>query len=111
MQVGDHVRCEGECRRIVTIDGDVFTTAKVPPPRKLRVPIFGATPVPFGRRADILAALPPSIDRTALAWVEANPRDVFGGDWLYLFGSRLALVIARDTTAGQRKYSPAVRQL
>ena len=36
--------------------------------RKVRT-LFGADPVPFGRQADVLAAIP---DKTGLAWREAG---------------------------------------
>lgn len=108
MEPGSFVRCGRECHRIDRIEGERVYSTKVPPPRKLRVPIFGREPVPFGRRADVLAQLPADIDRNALAWVEANPRDVFGGDYLYLFAAPLALRMQRET--GLNKYVPAVRQ-
>ncbi len=109
MQVGDYVRCGRECHRITAIEGEAVHSHKVPPPRRLTVPIFGRGPVPFGRRADVLAQLPADVDRACLAWVEANPRDVFGGDYLYAFAAPLALRMAREPASGQRKYSPAVK--
>lgn len=108
--VGNFVRVGRECHKVTaTTEAGGFYTCKVQPPRKLRVPIFAGKPVPFGRRADVLSQLPDGVDRMALAWVEANPRDMFGGDFLYLFACPLALEIARETPTGQRKYAPAVR--
>ena len=55
LSVGDYVRCGGQCHRVTgTTDRGTFYSAKVPPPRKLKTPIFGRDPVPFGRRADVL---------------------------------------------------------
>lgn len=108
LSVGDYVRCGGQCHRVTgTTDRGTFYSAKVPPPRKLKTPIFGRDPVPFGRRADVLAGI--DGDHAALAWVEANPRDPFGGDYLYQFACPLALEVARDTAAGQRKYVPVAK--
>lgn len=99
------VRFGRECHRVLEslADGTV-RTRKVPPPRRLRVPVFGAGPVPFGRRVDVLRALGDRPDG-ALAWVDANPRDVFGGAYLYRFACPLALRIARET--GSNRYTPA----
>lgn len=111
LTVGSFVRVGRECHKVTaTTESGGFYTCKVQPPRKLRVPIFAGKPVPLGRCADVLSQLPDELDRKALAWVEANPRDPFGGYFLYLFACPLALEIARETPAGQRKYVPAVRQ-
>lgn len=107
LEIGDYCRSGRQCVRITGRDGDRYTVAPVQPPRKLRVPLFGSDPVPFGRRGDVLAALPVDVPRACLAWVEANPRDPFGGDYLYRFAAPLALVVAREGS-GERKYSPAL---
>lgn len=100
--IGDYVRCGRECHRVTKVDGDRLWTTRVQPPRKLRVPIFGTAPVPFGRRADVLAMLDGDIDRARLAW---------SGDRLYQFACPLALTIAleaqREKEAAARRWHPA----